>query len=61
VIAVAQHAAAAAAPLVEDLLQLLDGVAGERHSPATAGHTADLVAGIVRDALTARLIPRPRD
>jgi DNA-binding transcriptional MerR regulator len=61
VIAVAQHAASAAAPLVEDLLQLLDGATGGRHSPAAAGHTVDLAAGIVRDVLAARLIPRPRD
>ncbi|HET9654061.1 MAG TPA: helix-turn-helix domain-containing protein [Kineosporiaceae bacterium] len=61
VIAVAQHAAAAAAPLVEDLLRVLEDVTGGRHAPAAAGHTADLAAGIVRDALAARLLLQRQD
>jgi DNA-binding transcriptional MerR regulator len=58
VIAVAMHAAQAAAPLVENLVELLEEAAAGRHSPAAAGHTADLAAGIVRDALAARLLPQ---
>lgn len=57
VLAVALHAASLAAPLVEALVEILEQ-SGGLHNPAAAGHTADLAAGIVRDALAARLLPR---
>lgn len=59
VIAVALHSALMAAPLVETLLQLLEEHSGGRHSSAAAGHTADLAASIVRDALAAKLLSEP--
>lgn len=57
VVSVALQAALVAAPLVETLIQILEESSGGMHSPAAAGHTADLAACIVRDALAARLLP----
>jgi DNA-binding transcriptional MerR regulator len=57
VVAVALHTALATAPLIDILLQLLDEATGGMPNPAAAGHTADLAASIVRDALAARLVP----
>jgi len=56
VLSVALQAALLAAPLVETVLEILDE-SGALHNPATAGHAADLAAGIIRDALAARLLP----
>ena len=58
VVSVALQAALMAAPLVETLIQILEEASGGMHNPAAAGHTADLAACIVRDALAARLLPR---
>jgi DNA-binding transcriptional MerR regulator len=58
VVSVALQAALVAAPLVETLIQILEEASGGMHNPAAAGHTADLAASIVRDALAARLLPR---
>jgi DNA-binding transcriptional MerR regulator len=57
VISVALNTALMAAPLVDALIQILEEASGGMHSPAAAGHTADLAASIVRDALAAKLLP----
>jgi DNA-binding transcriptional MerR regulator len=59
VVSVALQAALVAAPLVETLIQIIQESSGGMHSPAAAGHTADLAASIVRDALAAGLLPPP--
>jgi hypothetical protein len=59
VIAIALHSALMVAPLVEALLQILEEHSGGKHSPAAAGHAADLAASIVRDALATKLIFDP--
>lgn len=57
VVSVALEAAVVAAPLVQTLVRILDDASGGLHSPAAAGHTADLAASIIRDALAAKLVP----
>lgn len=57
VVAVALHTAVMTTPLIDSLLQLLEEATGGMSNPAAAGHTADLAASIVRDALAARLLP----
>jgi DNA-binding transcriptional MerR regulator len=56
VVSVALQAALVATPLVDTLLQIVAEATGGTPNPAAAGHTADLAATIVRDALAARLL-----